>query len=57
MQTDGVKEEKLTARPEDAVALTFNVAAPNGRFGRAPKVMVWISGVTVKLWITGVAAA
>jgi hypothetical protein len=57
VQTDGVLEVKLTARPEDAVALTINGAVPNAWFERAPNVMVCTSGVTVKLWVTCGAAA
>jgi hypothetical protein len=49
-------EVKPTARPEDAVALTAN-EIPNTWFARAPKAMVWLAGVTVKLWGTAVAAA
>ena len=52
-----VWELKLTARPEEAVAATENGAEPNARFESAPKVMVWLAGVTWKLWLTGVAAA
>jgi hypothetical protein len=57
VQTDGVVEAKLTAKPEDAVAPTVNGAVPKGWFESAPKVMVWPPGVTWKLWFTGVAAA
>src|ERR1035438_6110141 len=52
-----VWELKLTVRPEEAVALTVNGAAPNARFESAPKVMVWLACVTWKVWFTGVAAA
>jgi hypothetical protein len=50
-------DEKLTAAPEDAVALTLNAGLPNTLFARVPKVIVWTAGVTWKLWLTGVAAA
>lgn len=56
-QTEGVAEAKLTARPDDAVAATVNGGVPKARFESAPKVMVWLSCVTWKLWFTGVAAA
>jgi hypothetical protein len=57
VHTAGVVEEKLTARPEDALALTWNGALPNAWLERAPKLMVWVPAVTWKLWLTGVAAA
>jgi hypothetical protein len=57
VQTAEVVEAKLTARPDDAVALTVNGAVPSARFESAPKVMVWLPCVTWKLWLTGVAAA
>jgi hypothetical protein len=53
----GVVEAKLTARPEEAVAETANGAAPKVWFESAPKAMVWLSGITWKLWLTGVAGA
>jgi hypothetical protein len=56
VQTGNVVDVKVTARPEDAVALTVNGAAPYAWFDRAPKVMVWLSDVTEKCWLTGVAA-
>src|ERR1035438_1515057 len=56
VHTARVVEAKLTARPEEAVALTVNGAAPNVRLESAPKVMVWLSCVSWKLWFTGVAA-
>jgi len=56
VHTAEVVEAKLTARPEEAVALTVNGAEPNALFESAPKVMVWLAGVTWKLWFTGVAA-
>ena len=57
VHTDGVVEAKLTASPDEAVALTANGAAPKVWFESAPKVMVWLSSVTWKLWLTGEAAA
>jgi hypothetical protein len=57
VQTDGVVEAKLTARPEEAVAPSGNEPVSNDRLASAPKVMVWPPGVTWKLWFTGVAAA
>ena len=57
VHTAGVVEAKLTARPEEAVAETANGAAPKVWFESAPKVMVWLSGITWKLWLTGVAGA
>jgi hypothetical protein len=56
VQTGVVCELKLTARPEDAVALTVGVV-PKGWFESAPNVTVWLPWVTWKLWFTGVAAA
>ena len=44
-----VVEAKLTARPDDAVALTVSGAVPNTSFESAPKVMVWVPCVTWKL--------
>ena len=46
VQTVEVVEAKLTARPDEAVALTANGAVPRARFERAPKVMVWLCCVT-----------
>jgi hypothetical protein len=48
---------KVTASPEIAVALTVKAAEPKERFESVPKVIVWLSCVTEKLWLTGVAAA
>jgi hypothetical protein len=56
VQTVEVVEAKLTANPELAVALTANGAAPNTWLDKLPKLIVWLLGVTVKLWLTGVAA-
>jgi hypothetical protein len=57
VQTAVVVEAKLTANPELALALTANGAAPNTWLDRLPNVIVWLPGVTVKPWLTGVAAA
>jgi hypothetical protein len=57
VQTDGVIAAKLTARPDEAVALTVNGAVPNAIFESALKLIVWFACVTWKLWLTGVAAA
>ena len=43
VQTAVVCELKLTVKPEEAVALTVNGAAPKGWFPSAPKVMVWVA--------------
>ena len=40
VHTDEVSDAKLTGRPEVAVALTVNGAAPNVLPGGAPKMMV-----------------
>jgi hypothetical protein len=55
VHTDAVVEAKLTANAELAVALTVNGAAPNAWPDSAPNVIAWLPGVTVKLWLTGVA--
>jgi hypothetical protein len=57
VHTAVVRELKLTASPELAVALAANGALPNGWFESDPKVIVWLAAVTVKLWLTAVAAA
>ena len=56
VQTFVVVEEKLTVSPELAVALTVMGEALSGWFDKAPKVMVWLALVTMKLRFTGVAA-
>jgi phage tail protein X len=56
VQTDVVVEAKLTANPELALALTVNGEAPNTWPNKLPNVIVWLPGVTVKPWLTGVAA-
>jgi hypothetical protein len=57
VHTPVVVEEKLTASPDDALALTPNGALPNAWLESAPKLMVWVPAVTWKLWLTGTAAA
>jgi len=57
VQTVRVVEAKLTARAEDAAALTVNGAVPSVLLVRAVNVMVWLPGVIVKLWSTGAAGA
>jgi hypothetical protein len=57
VHTDEVVEAKLTANPELALAPTVNGVAPNTWSNSPPKLMVWLPGVTVKPWLTGVAAA
>ena len=57
VQTLVVVEAKLTGKPEDAVALTVKGAAPRTRFESVPNMMVWLPCVTLKLRLTGVAAA
>jgi hypothetical protein len=57
VQKEGVVEAKLTARPEEALALTGNGAVPKGWLESAPKVMVWLPGVTWKLRFTAVAGS
>jgi hypothetical protein len=57
VQTVEVVEAKLTANPELALALTANGAVPNTRLDKLPKLIVWLPGVTGKLWLTAVAAA
>jgi hypothetical protein len=56
VQTDSVEELKLTASFDELVALTGNGAEPKDWFESAANAMVWLAGVTVKLWFTGVAA-
>ncbi len=56
MQTPVVVELNVTARPDEAVALTVKSAAVTGLFDRAPKVIVWLALPTVKLCDTDGAA-
>jgi hypothetical protein len=55
--TDAVCEVKLTASPDVAVALTVKGDVPNAWLASVPNVIVWLACVTVKPWLTGVAAA
>jgi len=57
VQTGMVRDAKLTASADEAVAVRVKGTLPNALFGRLANVMVWVAGVTVKLWLTGVAAA
>ena len=57
VHTDMVVEAKITGRPEDALALTVNGVGLKERFESAPKLIVWLAWLTVKLRATGVAAA
>ena len=57
VHTPEVVEAKLTARPEEAVALSAGGVAPNAAPGRVANVMVWLPASTWKLWFTGGAAA
>jgi hypothetical protein len=56
VQTEVVWEVKLTGNPDDAVALTANVPAAMASLESVSNVIVWLSGVTVKLWLTDGAA-
>jgi hypothetical protein len=49
VQTAAVVEEKLTASPEDAVALTANGAVPKAWFERAANPIVWFAPVIEKV--------
>ena len=53
---DVVAESNVTASPDVAVALTVKGAEPYALPASAPKVIVCVAAVTVKLWLTGVAA-
>ena len=57
VHTAEVVEVKLTARPEEAVALSAGGVVPSAALASAGKVMLWPPCVTRKLWFTGVAAA
>jgi hypothetical protein len=56
VHTDVVCELKFTANPEVADALTVKGAAPKVWLASPPNVIVWLSGFTVKLWLTDGAA-
>src|SRR5215475_1885663 len=53
MHIDGVREEKLTARPDEAVALTVNGAVPQGLLVSALNVIVCANPeiVIAKFWV------
>ena len=57
VQVEDVVDAKLTAAPDEAVALTVNGAVPNALSDRAANVMVWLPGATVNPWLTAGAAA
>ena len=57
VQTGVVVEAKLTVSPELAVALSVKGALPNAIASGCVKVIVWVPCVTLKLFVTGVAAA
>ena len=42
---------KLTARPDEAVALTEKLGSPYDLFGNAPNVTVWLAFATVRLFV------
>ena len=47
VHTGVASDEKPTANPDDAVALTVNGDAANERSASAPKVIVWLAAVIV----------
>src|SRR4051794_7628446 len=54
VQTVVVVELNVTARPEEAVALTLNAGSPYVLPASAPNVIVWLAlptGVRVKFWV------
>jgi len=55
MQTAEVVEAKLTARPDDAVALSAGGVVPNGRFDKLPNVIVWLPCAAMVDWVAVVA--
>ena len=57
VQTEGVFEVKVTVRPELAVAVTENGAAPDITLFSEPKLIVCDPGVTLKLCDTDAATA
>ena len=56
-QTGWVVDVKLSGRPDVAVATRVMDALPKAVAERDPKLMVWVPGVIVKDWLTGLAAA
>jgi len=57
VHTAGVREAKLTGRPELALAFTVNGGVVRGRFGRLAKAMLCLAFSTWKLRSTGLAGA
>lgn len=58
VQTEDVVEVKLTGSPELAVAVSGRATEVFSSWsGMAPKAIVWMARLTVKLCVTGVAAA
>jgi hypothetical protein len=57
VQTDAVVEAKLTVRPELAVAVSVIGVLLKATLLSGPNVIVSDAGLTVKAWVTGVAAA
>ena len=57
VQTGVVVEAKLTARPELAVAVSVTGPLPKAMAAGCPNVRVCAACVTLKLCVTGVAAA
>jgi hypothetical protein len=51
-----VCELKVTGNPEDAVALREIDPGPNATLCSAPKLIVWLAGVTEKFSLTAAAA-
>ena len=58
VHTEGVEDAKLTALPElPPVAVSVTAPLPNTTSPGCVNVTVWLAGVMVKLFVTGVAAA
>ena len=57
VQTGVVVEAKLTVKPELAVAASVTGPLPKAMAAGCPNVRVWVAGVTLKLCVTGGAAA
>jgi hypothetical protein len=56
VHTEAVVDVNVTARPDDAIALTANAGLPNTWSESAPNAIVCPIGVTVKCWLTAGAA-
>ena len=56
VHTNGVVDEKLTGRPDDAVALTVNGGCAIVWLARVPNVMAWLTFDTVNDRLTVTAA-